>query len=181
VALAVDRDTLRHALSLFATGVTVVSVAVPDDQPRGMTANAFMSGSLAPPLVVVSIAHRARLHAALSARGRFGVSILPEALEREGRRFAGMPVAPDVPAPEFTVHAGVPVLTNSLACLVNQTVDTHVVGDHTLFVGEVQAVLLGDVEEPPLGYHRSRFARVSRLDDAPGGLLDPWLGSAVWG
>jgi flavin reductase (DIM6/NTAB) family NADH-FMN oxidoreductase RutF len=168
-------------LALFVTGVTVVSVDRPGESPRGMTANAFMSGSLAPPLVVVSIARSARLHAALTTNDRFGITILPEALEREGRRFAGMPIGTDEPAPDFTMCAGVPVLAKGLACLANRTVDTHAVGDHTLFIGEVLAVRIGDAEAPPLGYHRSRFAQVHCLDEAPMLPLDPWTGGALWG
>jgi flavin reductase len=83
-----------------------------------MTANAFMSGSLEPPLILVSIRAKARLHATLTRAGAYGVSILPVTLERDARRLAGLPVAEDEPAPEFTWLDGVPVLAGALSWFV---------------------------------------------------------------
>src|SRR5277367_305823 len=72
-----DIELFRKTMGGFATGVTVITV---DDRgtPHGMTANAFMSGSLTPPLCVVSIAKRAHTHGMVEAAGRFGVNILGE-------------------------------------------------------------------------------------------------------
>src|SRR5262245_64039155 len=50
----------RRTLGMFATGVTVLTTRL-GEQVHGMTANAFMSVSLQPPLVLVSIDRRARL------------------------------------------------------------------------------------------------------------------------
>jgi flavin reductase (DIM6/NTAB) family NADH-FMN oxidoreductase RutF len=75
-------------MSRFATGVTVITVRE-GDHVRGMTANAFMSGSLEPPLLVVSVAKRARMHACLLAAERFGVNILAEKQEEVSEHFAG--------------------------------------------------------------------------------------------
>ena len=63
-----------------------------------MTANAFMSGSLAPPLVVVSVGKKARMHARLATARRFGISILDQAQEPASRHFAGQTVAGFPPA-----------------------------------------------------------------------------------
>src|ERR1700684_1762820 len=70
-----DIELFRKTMGGFATGVTVITVDSREG-PHGMTANAFMSGSLTPPLCVVSIAKRAHTHAMVSAAGRFGVNIL---------------------------------------------------------------------------------------------------------
>jgi flavin reductase (DIM6/NTAB) family NADH-FMN oxidoreductase RutF len=74
-APAFEPQLFRRTMGGFATGVTVITM---DDggEPRGMTANAFMSGSLTPPLCVVSIAKRAHTHDRVRAAGRFGVNIL---------------------------------------------------------------------------------------------------------
>ena len=67
----------RKALGSFATGVTVITVDY-EGEVHGMTANAFSSVSLDPPLVLVCVDHRARTHAHLHARKRFGVNVLAE-------------------------------------------------------------------------------------------------------
>jgi flavin reductase (DIM6/NTAB) family NADH-FMN oxidoreductase RutF len=75
--MSVTSAEFRQALGCFATGVTVITV---DDegQVQGMTANAFASVSLDPPLVLVCVDHRARTHAHLHAKKRFGVNVLAE-------------------------------------------------------------------------------------------------------
>ena len=63
----IDPAHFRRVMSRFASGVTVITAGEPG-QVRGMTATAFMSGSLEPPLCVVSIAKRAHMHAAADRR-----------------------------------------------------------------------------------------------------------------
>ena len=173
---------LRHALGLFATGVTVVAAIDPlSGEPRGMTANAFMSASLHPPLIVVAVRRDAHLHATLAGAGAYGVSVLPESLEREARRFAGLPVSDHEPAPQLALRASAPILTDALAWFAARVAARHEVGDHTLFVGEVVDFGSDDSAAPALAYHRSAFARVVSADeheplpvDAWGGALDLW-------
>ena len=54
-----DDRLFRDAMGKFATGVTVLTT-LNEGEPHGMTANAFMSVSLDPKLVVISIGHKAR-------------------------------------------------------------------------------------------------------------------------
>ena len=75
----------------FATGVTVITATVAGDT-RGMTANAFMSGSLDPPLCVISVTKRAHMHGHLIAAGRFAVNILASGQEDYATHFAGRPI-----------------------------------------------------------------------------------------
>ena len=74
----------------FATGVTVIT-ARHDGDIRGMTANAFMSGSLMPPLCIISVAKRARMHASSRCGRHFGVNILAVGQERLARPFRRHP------------------------------------------------------------------------------------------
>ena len=69
----VDHMLFRRVMGSFATGVTVITTEA-RGEVRGMTANAFMSGSLEPPLCVISVAKRARIHPLLVEAGHFGVS-----------------------------------------------------------------------------------------------------------
>src|ERR1700722_10853217 len=83
-----DTELFRKTMGGFATGVTVITVDN-GGKPHGMTANAFMSGSLTPPLCVVSIAKRAHTHAMIIAAGRFGVNILGQDQRDFALYFAG--------------------------------------------------------------------------------------------
>jgi flavin reductase (DIM6/NTAB) family NADH-FMN oxidoreductase RutF len=172
---------LRRTLALFATGVTVITAPDPDSgEPRGMTANAFLSGSLEPPLVMVSVRDASHMRAAVTRSGSYGVSFLPEGLEREARRFAGMPVGRHESPPTFHEHGGVPVLGNCLGWLTAEVQEAHPIGDHTLFVGKVTEIGVDRPDDPPLLYHRSSFARLAPSEfgpieiDAWGGTVDLW-------
>lgn len=180
---AVSSVELRRALGLFATGVTVVTaVDQASGEPRGMTANAFMSGSLRPALILVSVKLTARLQLVMGGVASFGVSILPESLEREARRFAGLPLEPHEPEPRFTWVGGVPVLDGSAAWFVADVVDRHLTGDHTLFVGEIREFAARDPEAPPLVFHRSKFAHLLPEPDRGPVPTDPWGGVFdLWG
>lgn len=179
----VSPSQLRSALGLFATGVTVIAVYDPETRlPRGMTANAFMSVSLDPPLVLVSVRRAAHLHDQVERAGAYGVSVLGADLEREGRRFAGIPLASHEPAPAFVDHAGVPVLLGSLAWVAARVVDTHEGGDHTIFVGEVLDAAAERPNEPPLVFHGATFGRFDRTPLAEPLPLGPWEGPIdAWG
>src|SRR5688572_8501483 len=85
-----DAAMFRNALGRFATGVTVVTTAI-DGGVHGMTANAFTSVSLDPPLVLVSVGEQARMHAYLLQNSRFGVSVLSEDQLAYAWNFAGRP------------------------------------------------------------------------------------------
>jgi hypothetical protein len=83
------KEAFKEAMSRFAAGVTVVSAR--HGEERGMTATAFMSLSLEPPLVALGIAKKARLFPLLEASGAFAVSLLREGQEAIAEHFAGKP------------------------------------------------------------------------------------------
>jgi flavin reductase (DIM6/NTAB) family NADH-FMN oxidoreductase RutF len=147
----IDQHTFRDALGRFATGVTVVSMDT-GDGPRGITVNAFLSLSLEPPLVGVSIDLSAGAHDSLALAGRYGVSVLSEGQRPLSDRFAGLDVAPEF---RWERLGGSPVLTDSLVQLDCSIVTAHRTGDHTLFVGEVEHATMR--EGSPLLYHRGRY------------------------
>src|SRR5271156_6625102 len=72
---AATEALFRRVMASFVTGVTVITTQL-RGEIRGMTANAFMSGSLDPPLCVISVALKARMHAFLLEADHFGISIL---------------------------------------------------------------------------------------------------------
>lgn len=165
----------RRTLGMFATGVTVLTARVAD-QVHGMTANAFMSVSLRPPLVLVSIDRRARMGALLHEGTRFGVSVLEAHQTGLSDRFAGR-VADDVPEPAFEVIHETPLVEGALAHLVARVVRSYWGGDHSLFLGQVEFARYG--EGRPLLFHGGRYERLIEdphvFSQLPRELLDPIL------
>src|SRR5918995_3356512 len=96
------RVALRKTLGMFATGVTVITTRE-GGQVHGMTANAFMSVSLEPPLVLISVDRRTKMCALLHEGRNYGVSVLCEAQAGLSDRFAGRVAAEDSPEPRFEV------------------------------------------------------------------------------
>jgi flavin reductase (DIM6/NTAB) family NADH-FMN oxidoreductase RutF len=166
-APSIDPGLFRAVMSRFATGVTVIATGI-ENHVHAMTANAFMSGSMAPPLAVVSIAKRARMHDHLLAGEHFSVNVLTRQQEAVSRHFAGRPVQGlDV---AFEWVEGVPLLPQSLARVAARIIASHDCGDHTLFVGRI--VHMDNSEGEPLLFFNSRYSsvdhsRAETLADAP--------------
>jgi flavin reductase len=132
-----DQALFRRVMGSFASGVTVITAA-DKDVIHGMTANAFMSGSLEPPLIVCSIGNRASMQRVIRASGGFAINILSERQASYSRHFARQ-VQLDV-MPGFEMKSGIPTLAEALAIIVARVEEVHPCGDHQLFVGKVQHV-----------------------------------------
>ncbi len=149
----------RRALSRFATGVTVLTVAQADGEPKGMTANAFTSVSLEPPLVLVCVDWRARTHDLLRDAEHFGVSVLDEHQQAVAEYFAAPNGRPESMARlgiGFRRAAnGTPFLEGCLAHLICRRVAAHRAGDHTIYIG--QAEHLASREGRPLLFFGGRY------------------------
>jgi flavin reductase (DIM6/NTAB) family NADH-FMN oxidoreductase RutF len=155
----VTPDEFRAALGRFASGVTVITVETADGGVHGMTANAFCSVSLQPPLVLVCIDHLAETYLRVRERGEFGVSVLKEDQEALSEFFADPERNPDA-AYRLGIRyrklkSSTPILEDALANLDCRVTDAHAAGDHTIFVGEVREIILG--EGSPLLYFRGRY------------------------
>lgn len=151
----VDAKLYRAVMGRFATGVCVVTTQV-GDEVHGATINSFTSVSLEPPLVLVSIDKRARLHRYLELAGRYAVSVLSLAQEAQSNHFAGR--RQEGVQFDFDVRDGLPVLVGSLAYITARVVAAHPAGDHTLFVGHVESLEPHDGE--PLLFFRGRYGRI---------------------
>ncbi|MBV9803439.1 MAG: flavin reductase family protein [Solirubrobacterales bacterium] len=151
-----DPRALRDTLGRFATGVTVVSTAA-KGAVHAMTANAFTAVSLQPPLILVSVDNRARMHQMLPDTRRYGVSVLATEQERLAMHFAGRP-DPEQPDP-FVWTDDTPVVDGAIAHFVCDCYAEHEAGDHTLYVGQVRgfSARVGQ----PLLFHSGQFARVA--------------------
>jgi flavin reductase (DIM6/NTAB) family NADH-FMN oxidoreductase RutF len=146
------RATMRH----WVTGVTIVS-AQHDGTRHGMTVNSFVSVSLDPPLVTVTLANDTRTHALVEQSGWFGVTILSGDQQELSDRFAGrIPDGGDRFHQVATIHlAGhAPLLAGGMAGLECRVVHRYPMPHSTLFVGQVEAVWHGDAESPLVYWNR---------------------------
>ena len=160
-----DSRAFRNALGRFSTGVTVVTTAV-NGGIHGMTANAFTSASLDPPLVLLSIGRQARMHAHLLQGTRFGVSVLSQDQLGYAWHFAGREQEGWQPA--FTWRGEVPLVAEALAQFVCTVETLYPGGDHTLFLGRVEDLWHRDGS--PLTFYRGHFFGLIPL---PAGLWSP--------
>jgi flavin reductase len=155
---AVSNEQLfRAVMGRFATGITVITTELEGDI-SGMTANAFMAGSLSPPLCVISIARTARTCERLNATRQFGVSLLSESQQTLSDHFARR-YTPGV-VPTFTRIGGVPVLQHSLAAIAADVVATADCGDHLLFIGHILGMEAADGQ--PLLYYQGKYSALYR-------------------
>jgi flavin reductase (DIM6/NTAB) family NADH-FMN oxidoreductase RutF len=150
-----DTKLFRKALGRFATGVTVVTTQH-EGNVHGMTANAFISVSLDPPLILVSVGNGSNMHRIMHGQGRYGVSVLAENQEIVSRHFAGRP-AEELHVP-FITRLGVPLLEGAVAYFVAQVVDAHPAGDHTLYIGRVEHFEASDGR--PLLFHSGQYQQL---------------------
>ena len=146
----------RRTLGMFATGVTVLTT-LRGESVHGMTANAFMSVSLRPPLVLVSIDRRARMSDLLHEGTRFGVNVLEAAQADLSDHFAGR-AGEGAPEPQFELVHDTPLVEGALAHLVAGVVRSYWGGDHSLFLGRVEYARYG--EGRPLLFHGGRYERL---------------------
>ena len=168
----------RRTMGAFATGVTVLTTQS-NEQIHGMTANAFMSVSLSPPLVVISLDRRAKLCGMLHQGMRYGVSVLGEGQRALSDLFAGR--TKDDTEPQFVVVRETPLVDGALAHVVARVVRSYWGGDHSLFLGQVEYARYG--EGAPLLFHGGRYERLGReeplLSALPEKLLQPLLASGT--
>ena len=137
----IDGLALRKACGRFATGVTIITTEV-DGDIHGMTANAFMSVSLEPPLVLIAVDNRAKMNQLLPQSGRYAVSILDEQQRQPSDHFAGrVVVGLDMPFVRF--HSQ-PVIDGALAWFVATIQEQMAAGDHTLYLGQVDHLAYED-------------------------------------
>jgi flavin reductase (DIM6/NTAB) family NADH-FMN oxidoreductase RutF len=155
---AISPTQIRRTLGRFCTGVTVVTTADHHGADvHAMTANAFTSVSLDPPLVLVSIDHRTRMHRLLPSTRRYGVSVLAADQERIALHFAGRPLSAH--GELFDWGSNIPFVRDAVAHVGCTLHDMHEAGDHTLYLGRVEH--LDSRPGNPLLFHLGTFGQMS--------------------
>nr|WP_263326756.1 flavin reductase family protein [Neobacillus sp. Marseille-Q6967] len=147
-----DDRFFRNAMGKFATGITVVTTEV-NGEAHGMTANAFVSVSLQPKLVLVSIDKRAKMLANIQNSKKFAISFLSAQQQGESMRFAGQ--IKDKTVYPFEKFGAIPVIKDALANVVCNLYNVVEAGDHLLFLGEVTDIRVNEGE--PLLYFGGKY------------------------
>jgi 3-hydroxy-9,10-secoandrosta-1,3,5(10)-triene-9,17-dione monooxygenase reductase component len=144
-------ELFREVFGRFATGVAVITSAGPAGA-GGMTANALCSLSLDPLLALVCFENRARTLPIVREAGRFGVNVLSAGQESLAGVFASkLPEAEKLEGVEHRLEHGAPIIERALAWAVCEVRELIAGGDHTICIGRVTAMGLGD-GEPLLWY-----------------------------
>jgi flavin reductase (DIM6/NTAB) family NADH-FMN oxidoreductase RutF len=152
----------RKAMGCFATGVTIITVDL-EGEVHGMTANAFASVSLDPMLVLVCVDHNTKTHAHLHAKKRFGINVLGEDQRAISEYYARAERTHENAEAEAgarferTKH-GTPMLHGALAYLECHLDSAQVAGDHTIFIAQVEDVVVREGE--PLLFFRGKYRGV---------------------
>ncbi|HVN86153.1 MAG TPA: flavin reductase family protein [Candidatus Binatia bacterium] len=155
--MPIDKSEFRRVLGHFAAGVTVVTTIGSDRTPYGLTATAFTSVSLEPPLVLVCVDKKSETYPHF-ASGVFGVNFLADGQQDFSKRFAtsGGDKFSGVEFRRGTT--GVPLLPATIGHLECRVVHAYEGGDHTIYVGEVVASEVNEGE--PLLYFKGAYATV---------------------
>ena len=145
---------LRRTLGMFATGVTVITT-LRGEEVHGMTANAFMSVSLEPPLVLISVARGTKMCSLLHEGMHYGVSVLCATQAELSDRFAGRSAEAE---PRFQIVRETPLVDGALAHFVARVEKSYWGGDHSLFLGRVEYAR----QNPgtPLLFHGGRYEKL---------------------
>jgi flavin reductase (DIM6/NTAB) family NADH-FMN oxidoreductase RutF len=158
--MSIELADFRAVMGRFVTGITIMST-IQDGVPHAMTANAFTSVSLDPPLVLVCVDKAVRMHDAVLDCGQWAVSVLAgdqrdlaERFARSGRdlysQFEGVETHPGP-------KTGCPIVGHSLSWMECRTWATYDGGDHTIVVGEVLDLGVLRPNDNALAYFTGRY------------------------
>jgi flavin reductase (DIM6/NTAB) family NADH-FMN oxidoreductase RutF len=161
----VSNDEFRAAMSRLASGVVLVTAQEPPLDPDDPSAPDFMSVSLDPPLVLVSLREGSRMDELLEEQEMWAVSVLSESQRHIAGRFAmkgrvsDRLLFADIPYTRGE-YTGAPLVGGALAVLECRTEQRVPSGDHTLVIGRVLTAGVPSAEGGPLTYFRGRYRRL---------------------
>jgi flavin reductase (DIM6/NTAB) family NADH-FMN oxidoreductase RutF len=164
-----DSEQLKRVLSHLPGGVTIVTSLDEEGSPQGLTAISVCSVSLDPPLVLACIERSTNTHAAIEVSRVFGVNFLGAVHRELADRFSS--VGEKFEGVEHAVHlTGAPILTEAVASCDCTVVVAVPAGDHTIFVGRVEALR---ASQPPVAAPLIRYrGRYETLEPSENDAMD---------
>ncbi|MER6204948.1 flavin reductase family protein [Streptomyces sp. NPDC001642] len=152
---AADPEDFRAAMARFPSGVVVVTTCGEDGTPRGFTASSFCSVSLEPPMILVCLANSADSAPSFGHCDRFAVSVLAPSHRPLALRFATKGTDKFASGGLSPGPGGLPTVDRALSELDCTAHARHPAGDHTVLIGRVTGVRLG--EGAPMVYYDRGF------------------------
>ncbi|WP_163969781.1 flavin reductase family protein [Oceanobacillus halotolerans] len=149
----------RDAMGKFATGITIVTTEY-NKEIKGMTVNAFMSVSLEPKLIAISIDEKASMYPILQENKKFGLSILKEDQKELSMIFAKQ-IEKDREVP-YKFLDEIPVIDGSLITLSCHVTETVKAGDHLIFIAEVSEMNTSDEDTNPILFYRGKYKSIDQ-------------------
>lgn len=164
-AMAISIQEYQQALRAFPSGVTIVTSRNAAYEPVGATVSAFMSLSLEPPLVLVSLDQGSRTGAAIAEAGSFVVHFVSEATAPLARRFASRGADKFAGLRSRVTRHGVPALLDFETRLICSLHAQHRGGDHMMFVGHVDEAELPPVAGQSVAWYGRQFCQLIALPE----------------
>ncbi len=175
--MSVDRNTLRDSLRFWSSGVSVVSTVTPPNVAShpyaGMTVSSFMSLSLEPAQILVSLAKQSTTTEAVLESRIFSVSVLCSEQIELAERFAGRTGLPSH-VDRFdgiavhTAVTGAPILQDAMAWFDCQISAIHDGSTHWIVIGDVLATAhRDDPAAAPLIYYNRAYATLTPEREQP--------------
>jgi flavin reductase (DIM6/NTAB) family NADH-FMN oxidoreductase RutF len=151
-------EEFRETMSLLPTAVTIVT-AQGASGPAGATANAVVSLSLQPPLMLACLDRGSRTLTTVREAGSFGISVLAAGQDALAREFATKaPHAEKFRDVSHVEREGVPMIDGAVAWIACRLTELHSGGDHEIAIGEVLAA--GGTGGKPLVFHAGGYRAI---------------------
>lgn len=146
----------RAALGSFATGVSIVTTRSAEGALVGLTVSSFNSVSLAPPLVLWSLARKAASMPVFTSGSHYAIHVLGAHQKALAERFATPGIDRWAGVEHHTGASGMPLLAGCIATFECFNRSQYDEGDHLIFVGEVEHCSHHSGGSPLL-YHGGKF------------------------
>jgi flavin reductase (DIM6/NTAB) family NADH-FMN oxidoreductase RutF len=156
--MAIDPRELRNVMGHFATGVTIITTKDVSGKPFGLTANAFSSLSLDPPLVLICVDKKVDCYACFDQSKVFVVNILSEGQDQLSTRFATKGIEKFEGVAVRQGNLGVPLLEGAVAHIECTLTSAYEGGDHTIYIGEIQSIAASG--NLPLLFFKGKYSRL---------------------
>jgi flavin reductase (DIM6/NTAB) family NADH-FMN oxidoreductase RutF len=156
--MPIEKNQLRQVMGHFATGVTIITTFNKDGQMHGLTANAFTSVSLEPPLLLISVDKKAESYPAFEESKVFTVNILADEQEALSRKFAVSGGNKFEGVAYRRGANGAAILDGTLAHIECTLYASYEGGDHSLYLGEIQEAEVR--EGKPLVFYRGGYRAI---------------------
>lgn len=153
----------RETMGRFASGVTVVTGVLPDGRPAGVTASAFISVSLDPPLVAICLDKSTLCLDAFTAGLHFAIHILKADQMGLSAHFARRSLDKFTTIEYRTNADGCPILPDCLAVIECRREAIHEAGDHILLIGRVGRLEVADDGMPLLHFRGAYHGIAEKL------------------